>query len=93
MAKLIMPTGEVLDSIPANGQAFTLQELYALLDCQTIEIIRPAVENLLMVIDEDGKMKNLPWNATATSIFREAGGATWDHIVGPALVGTTEEID
>jgi len=42
---------------PHNGRSFQLAELYKLLDCQTIDVVRLTPE-LILIIDDEGKFRN-----------------------------------
>ena len=56
-----------------------------------IEVL-PLRSNLVMVIDEEGKLKNKQKNYLATKMLKEFYPNTLDYIVGNALlVETTEE--
>jgi len=97
MATLIQPDGTETTVTPkdtANG--FTLDELYALLGCESIEIpCRDAATDRVMVIDEEGKLRAggpRPMNRKATYVLMAAGGMTGDYIAGPALLATDQEV-
>lgn len=93
MAKLIKADGNVVDVSPKNaGKCFTLDELKEFVG-GWIECITVSPKHV-MVINEEGKLSNLPYNAVATETFRIAFQHTDDFIVGDALlceIGT--EID
>lgn len=69
---------------PANGQTFTLEELQTAVGgyIETIELL----DGRVMVINEEGKLENLPKNPIATAVALDAGIAKNDYIVGNALV-------
>lgn len=81
---------------PANGRAFTLAELQALVG-GFIEVVRTRLtdhgEQLLIVLNEDGKVLQLPHNVVATAVFHEAGGHPDDMVVGDVLLATLAEMD
>lgn len=93
MAKWIKADGNVVEVSPKNeGECFTLDELKSFVG-GWIECIYVSPTQV-MVINEDGKLLNLPFNAVATEAFRMAFQPTDDFIVGDALlceIGT--EID
>lgn len=93
MAKWIKADGNVVEVSPNNaGECFTLEELKGFV-CGWIECINISPKQV-MVINEEGKLLNLPYNAVATEAFRMAFQPTDDFIVGDALlceIGT--EID
>ena len=65
---------------PVNGTDFKLSELYDFVS-DPIEVVY--MEDLIMVINEEGKSSSLPLNMTATMI---SGLYPNDVIVGNALV-------
>ena len=93
MAKWIKTSGEVIEVSPNNdGEVFSLEELKGFVG-GWIECINVSPKQV-MVINEEGKLMNLPYNAVATEAFRMAFQPTDDFIVGDALlceIGT--EID
>ena len=73
---------------PANGRSFKLAELYRLLDCQTVDVVR-VTEELILIIDDEGKFRNPAYlNLLATYVWHqhqpEARGV--DCIVGRAIL-------
>lgn len=66
---------------PANGRYFELRELCALIECEYIEVIRPASnQDAVLVIDERGKLEGKPLNELATAAWQN------DPIAGNALL-------
>jgi Zn finger protein HypA/HybF involved in hydrogenase expression len=63
MATLIKPDGATSQVLPANGEAFTLEELQAFVGGY-IEMI--LVGSLLYLFNEEGKLLDLPVNTAAT---------------------------
>ena len=73
---------------PQNGRSFKLAELYQLLDCQTVDVVRLSPE-LILIIDDEGKFRNPAYlNLLATYLWYqhqpEARGQ--DSIVGRAIL-------
>ena len=73
---------------PQNGRSFKLAELYQLLDCQTVDVIRLSPE-LILIIDDEGKFRSPAYlNLLATYLWYqhqpEARGQ--DSIVGRAIL-------
>ena len=73
---------------PANGRSFKLAELYQLLDCQLVDVVRLTPE-LILIIDDEGKFRHPAYlNLLATYLWYqhqpEARGQ--DSIVGCAIV-------
>jgi hypothetical protein len=88
VAKLLHPDGRVIAVKPKNGTDFQLQELNEMVGGY-IEIVRlPSDSDAIMVINEEGKLKGLPFNLLATMTARLAG----DHIVGNALLCTSDQV-
>lgn len=79
MAKLIKADGNVVVVSPKNeGECFTLDELQGFVGGY-IECINISPTQV-MVINEEGKLMNLPYNAVATETFRIAFQHTGDFI-------------
>lgn len=74
---------------PANGFDFSLEELQAIVGGY-IEVFSLDEFGSLMVVNEEGKLNGLPFNAEATRLIGEAGIV--GHIVGDALVCESEMI-
>lgn len=54
MATLYKENGEVVKDIqPKNGRRFTLEELYELLHCETVERVFIKGTKVIMIVDED----------------------------------------
>lgn len=85
-AKLFKVDGTVVDVQPKNGTDFQLQEMYDLIGTDIIEIVH-LYNGMLMVIDEEGKLRNDPQvNPIATHLWMKDKPHSWDYIVGNALV-------
>ena len=89
MATIITTSGAVKKVHPANGKTFSLEELKKIVNGY-IEIVHLSARSLL-VVNEEGKLHNLPYNPTATSIMLLYGHR--DTIVGNALLVNNTEID
>ena len=82
--------GEIIKVSPRNGKDFKLEELYTLLGCDYIEVLRLDDKNIV-VIDEEGKLNGRPVNYKATALCHEKNAIfDWDCIVGPAIVCHTK---
>lgn len=90
MATLYKSNGEIIENIePANGRRFTLEELYKLINCDTVERVFIRGTEAIMIIDENGKLRGRDINPKATRIFHSCGRMNiWDWIAGDALVCT-----
>ena len=80
---------EIQDVYPKNGSDFELEELKEFVGGY-IEIVQ-LNDKQLIVVNEEGKLKNLPHNPIATEAFYLAKG--WhDTIVGNALICDVKQI-
>lgn len=93
MAALILTDGSEREVTPRDrGCGFTLEELYRLIGCATVQMIELA-DGRFMWMDEDGKYRTeLARNDRATKLLHEAGGLRDDFIVGTVLVTSAGEI-
>lgn len=83
MAKLIAPNGVISFTQPANGKHFSLKELQEAVEGY-IEIVR--LENdLIMVVNEEGRLRNLPFNESASALAKQS-------IVGRVLICKDNEV-
>ena len=89
MAKIYKMNGEVLYIEPKNGSDFSLEELKEIVRGY-IEIL-PLAEDEIMVLNEEGKCKNLTVNTMATYLLWDAG-YHGDYIVGDVLVCKRDEV-
>lgn len=55
MATLYKVNGEKIEVSPQDGKKFTRAELYAMLDCNTVEVVFLR-DGKIMIVDEDGKL-------------------------------------
>jgi hypothetical protein len=73
---------------PANGRSFKLAELYGLLDCRQVDVVR-LTDELILIIDDEGKFRTPAYlNLLATYLWHqhvpEARGV--DAIAGRAIL-------
>lgn len=88
-AMLILPDGTATPQTPANLEdGFGLKALYAMLDCDTVEVVYGDDPNTIMIIDEEGKYSGAAVNPIATRLFRIDEHR--DEIVGNALICPSE---
>ena len=88
-AILIKANGEVSFVTPRNGTDFQLDELYEILKCELIEIVRaPKNKECIFVVDEEGKLTRKKFNAVATKMYHFED----DYIVGDVLYCRNEMI-
>ena len=82
MAILLREDGTSQNIVPKNGNDFKLKELYEMLNCELIEVVQTNSAGIIMIIDEEGKLKNLPINIEASRLSKIGD----DYIVGNAVV-------
>ena len=81
MATLIKIDGTQREVSPKNGTDFQLEELYNLLSCHYVDIVRLATPGQIMIIDEEGKLKrDAILNDAATFIYRSEHRPFHEHI-------------
>lgn len=89
---IINSNGAKTEVTPKFGNSFTLEELQEYVGGY-IEIIR-LTDKYLMVVNEEGRLLNLPFNSEATDIARQHKAIyPNDMIVGNALVAEESMID
>jgi hypothetical protein len=93
VALLITPEGQTIVQAPSDpAGGFSLEEMYRLLDCDTIEVVfirQGEMIGRMLVIDEKGKHGGKAVNPLATSL---SGLYPYDWIVGAALLCEAGEI-
>ena len=85
MAYILTTKGESLACAPKNGTDFSLEELKQAIGGGYIEVVY-LPDNRVMVIDEEGKLKQMPLNHAASMLYLR------DTIVGDALVCDRSQI-
>ena len=88
MGKLLKADGTTVDVSPANGTDYKLDELQKFVGGY-IEVVNCKEEGMILVINEEGKFLDLPWNSLAS---RLADIHFCDYIVGDALLCRDEEV-
>ena len=88
MATLIKANGEETNVLPKNKTDFKLDELQTFVG-GIIEIVKTK-DGRTMVINEEGKINELPINQKATDIYLHGN---FDFIVGDVVVCNSNEID
>lgn len=93
MAVWIKTTTGSENVTPANGKAFKVAELQFMVGGY-IEALRLS-DDLIMWVNEEGKLQGLPLNTAATNIaatFKMGAATLWnDQIVGDVVVATMAE--
>lgn len=83
IAQLLKPDGTYSDIVPKNGKNFKLDETYAILGVDIVQVVR-LKKNQILIVDEEGLLKNNPQiNHAASKLAQEAGTA--EGIVGNAI--------
>lgn len=90
MAKLYKTSGKIVEVYPENGKDFSLDELQGFVDGY-IEIVWLDKERI-MVINEDGKLNNLPINKKATEEYNNSYKGRDGIIVGNALICDNNQV-
>lgn len=87
MALLMLPSGEQKIVRPTNGKRFMFNEARDLVSSNGNPCLLQrlkTIDNLWMYVDEEGLLKQLPYNARATTILHKK--YIGQRIVGNALV-------
>lgn len=85
----ILASGTYKRVLPNNGVAYTLDELRAFVD-GPVEVVRLQT-NAIMVVNEEGKLRGLPYNDLATNVLYCHFNTT-DYIVGNILICSADRI-
>lgn len=84
MDRIIRPDGAVIPASPKNKKDYKLKELQEIVGGY-IEIVPAVHSDEVIVVNEEGKLLNLPYNPIATLYF-QAYWDTNDYIVGNVLI-------
>ena len=84
-AMVINADGTYTNVVPNNGTDFSLSELQKFVDGH-IEVLFSLDGKNIMVLNEEGKIHDLPYNIVATNIANEMFGLFGDYIAGNVLV-------
>lgn len=76
--------GTVEKVTPEDGKHFSLKELQAIVGGY-IEILRLS-NDVIMVLNEEGKLKGLPFNPNANKIYKDYFNIGNDYLVGNVLL-------
>lgn len=89
MAKIYKTNGEIIETEPKNGIDFSLEELQGVVGGY-VEIVYLSKE-LIMVLNEEGKISELPFNELATELYQDSI-SIHDYIVGDVLVCDKKQV-
>lgn len=95
MARFIHANGNEADVKPLNPKkGFSLRELYALIQCETVQAVGLA-DGRTMWMDEEAKLKSgLQFvNEKATKLLADAGGIPGDEVIGNVLITEPGEVE
>lgn len=91
MATIYTTDGNTVKIFPNPGPRFSLEEMQNIVGGY-IELI--SLKNGYMIVNEEGKIYNLPYNEYATDLAHKSRGIfPNDYIVGNVLVCSIDEID
>lgn len=83
--RIVRTNGDVLEISPKNGTYYTLEELQNVVQGY-IEIVSATSGNEIMVLNEEGKLEDLPFNFEATCWMKNSTNITNDYVVGDVLI-------
>lgn len=89
MAKIYKTNGEIIETEPKNGTDFSWEELNNIVGGY-IEVAYLSKE-LIMVLNEEGKINNLPTNELATMLYQNSI-SIHDYICGDVLVCDKKQV-
>lgn len=89
MATLIRTNGSEEQVRPADGKYFTLEELQRYVGGFIEAVALP--NGKTMIVNEEGKLDNLPYNQRATLLGAAAGTMPGDEVMGDVLVLSNDE--
>ena len=84
--------GTVESAKPKNDGLFELEELQSAVQGM-IEVVYLNSHNALMIVNEEGKLLDLPLNKAATLLMRHEYPDSTDFIVGDVLIIQRTEIE
>ena len=94
-AKLITTDGRVIPIVPQDKESFELEEMYNIIKCDVVQVIPIAGTRKILIIDEEGKLKDKPIvNVLATNLAHEHKAiSSGNSIVGNAILCDDTMID
>lgn len=86
---LLQPDTDMIGTVALDPASSILDWYYKTIGCESIECVRLFYDlikaDLIMVVDEEGLLKDLPLNASASGLYIRSGYR--GIIVGRALIG------
>ena len=94
MAVLVLSNGAMEVVKAKDSKHFTVEEMYRLIGCDTVEHVMLA-DGRSMWLDEEGKFADPPKsvNIIATILLELSGGFPGDKVMGDVLVTDEEEVE
>lgn len=96
-AMLLGVDGSIQEVRPVKGKTFKLEQMYAALGCDYIDVHHPqhgAYQDWILVFDDEGKFKERPINPLATALWYETYPldrySPVDVVAGPVLLMRSE---
>lgn len=101
MGMIVRSNGSMEVVEPKNGIYFSLEEMQKIVGghieiCEVHDDIKKDIdEPVMMVIDEEGKLKSKPVNWSATAIYKYSmvGDVLVDVVVGDVLIALNSELN
>lgn len=90
MSEIIRINGQHQEVSPQDGACFSLDELQSIVGGM-IELVA-LNDTETMVVNEEGKLLNMPYNFEATRIFKNNYPDIEEFIVGDVLICNNEQI-
>lgn len=69
-----------------------LKDCYRALNCQWIEVVNTLLPGIVLIIDENGKLKD-GWRSRFNYVATQIYGSPWDCIVGDAILARRSDAD
>lgn len=88
---ILRTDGTTESYLPENDEDFKLEELKTAIGGGWIQVVQDPKLDIVMVIDEEGKLKGLPLNPLATAVWEGWYGPS-DVIMGDALLCRQSQI-
>lgn len=92
-AYIIKASGDIQEVSPKNGSDFSLEELQEIVGGYIEVVYFHDGTNRIMIVDEEGKLKNYPINEAASEIaYQGKGVGIMDYIVGDVLLCNSKQV-
>lgn len=91
MAVIIKANGTIQPIKPKNRTDFQWEELKEIVGGY-IEVVRLRPSDKIFIVNDEGKLQNLPYNAIATAMYNKYTYPYRDDIVGDVLFCNSSEV-